>query len=237
MEQLTSRRIALGLILVLAGALLLFKNLGMLPYYFSDAIFNWPMLVMLIGVLSMINRKNKTGGLIIFLVGSYFWLDDYLNIDLHWAQTFWPVFIILIGIYILIKHSGKSTWKVSQKKMIEGGNGIDYIDEVAIFGGGDRNVNSISFKGGKLTCIFGGTDINFANAQLVNEETAVLEVLCIFGGFSLKVPKDWTVHSEVTPILGGFGDDRGVSELHPDPRKVLVIKGLVIFGGGDVKNI
>lgn len=241
MEKLTARRIALGLILVIAGGLLLLKNLGMLPYYITDAFFNWPMLIMAIGGLSMVNRKNKTGGLIIFIVGLYFWIDRYLNIDLAWARTLWPLLIIFIGVYIIIRHSRKSNWQQNNKygdaKPAEGGNSNDYMDEMAVFGGGDRNISSMAFKGGKITCIFGGTDVNFANAKLVNDEPAVIEVFCLFGGFDLKVPADWTVHSEVTPILGGFGDERNASQIQPDPRKVLVIKGLVMFGGGDVKTV
>lgn len=247
MDQLPSRRIALGIILVIAGVLLLLNNFDLIPYYFSDAIFNWPMLIMVIGVIALINRPNKTGGLIIFFVGSYFWVDRYLNLDLRWAQTFWPLLIIIVGVYILVKHGRKINnnprWSQDEeKKKSETGDPIDpskdgdYLDEVAIFGGGDRSISSIAFRGGKATCIFGGSDLNFKNTKLVNDQPAVLDLLCVFGGISLKVPKDWTVHTQVTPLLGGFGDDRDISSLHPDPRKVLIIKGLVIFGGGDIKS-
>lgn len=247
MDQLPTRRIALGIILVIAGVLLLFKNFGMLPYYFSDAIFNWPMLIMAIGAIALINRTNKTPGLIIFFIGAYFWIDRYLNLDLRWAQAFWPLVIITIGIYILVKHGRKNNWQSNFQDSGEKKNdrtegpeitpgGSDTFDEIAIFGGGDRSVSSMSFKGGKATCIFGGSDINFKNAKLINNQPAVIDLLCIFGGVSLKVPNDWTVHSEVTPLLGGFGDDRDLSNIHPDPSKVLIVKGLVIFGGGDIKS-
>jgi len=59
-------------------------------------------------------------------------------------------------------------------------------------------------------------------------------VFAIWGGIDIKVPQDWTVVVEGTPFLGGF-EDRTVQ--HPgNPSKRLVIRGIVIMGGADIKN-
>lgn len=245
MERVTTRRLVLGAVLVVIGVLLLLDNFdffALLPFELREAIFNWPMLFMLIGLISFVSSRKKVVGVIFFGLGAYLWTSRYIDINLSWLRDFWPVAIILIGVYILLKHS-RNTSAIDAGNTMNGPadpsgdlSSTDYIDEVAIFGGGDRNISSQAFKGGKATCIFGGSDINFKNTKLVNDQAAVIDLLCVFGGVSMKVPKDWTVHSEVTPLLGGFGDDRDHSSIHPDPRKVLIIKGLVIFGGADIKS-
>ncbi len=54
---------------------------------------------------------------------------------------------------------------------------------------------------------------------------------------TIIVPDDWNVKIEVVPVLGGFGDSR---KLNPgrtiDTTRQLVIKGAVVFGGGEVKS-
>jgi hypothetical protein len=45
------------------------------------------------------------------------------------------------------------------------------------------------------------------------------------------------VRNEITSIFGGFSDDRKPSPDTPiDDKKELIIKGTVLFGGGDIKN-
>ncbi|UII28457.1 cell wall-active antibiotics response protein [Fulvivirga maritima] len=83
--------------------------------------------------------------------------------------------------------------------------------------------------------MFGGSTIDLRNANL-HPGVNVLDLFAMFGGTSIIVPPDWTVHVEVSAVLGGFSDKR-VSALKvvPDPEKTLIIKGFVMFGGGDVK--
>jgi hypothetical protein len=65
--------------------------------------------------------------------------------------------------------------------------------------------------------------------------THVLDLFVIFGGTSVIVPPDWTVRVEVFSFLGGFSDKRySTLKVIPDAEKVLVIKGFVMFGGGEV---
>jgi hypothetical protein len=70
-------------------------------------------------------------------------------------------------------------------------------------------------------------------AQGINE----IEIACVFGGATLIVPDDWNISIAVTPVLGGFTDSR---KLIPgrtvDTTRQLVIKGAVVFGGGEIKS-
>ena len=74
------------------------------------------------------------------------------------------------------------------------------------------------------------------NCKLADGDN-VLEIIAIFGGTTLIVPNDWRVNLDILPIFGGFGDKR-----IKDPNKTflegrsLIIKGVVLFGGGEIKT-
>lgn len=59
----------------------------------------------------------------------------------------------------------------------------------------------------------------------------------MFGGVELIVPSDWVVHIEVASVLGSFADKRIVNSTVSEPGKELYIKGVVVFGGGEIKNL
>jgi predicted membrane protein len=64
-----------------------------------------------------------------------------------------------------------------------------------------------------------------------------LEIACVFGGASLIVPDTWNIIVEVTPVLGGFSDERKLTPGRTiDTGSQLVIKGAVVFGGGEIKS-
>ena len=85
--------------------------------------------------------------------------------------------------------------------------GDDYIDYVNVFSGGERQIVSENFRGGKITAVFGGTELDLTKAKLAPGRTE-LEIACVFGGATIIVPDDWNVKIEVTPVLGGFSDSR-----------------------------
>ena len=124
--------------------------------------------------------------------------------------------------------------KVEEGKK-DSGDDSDFVDELAVFSGSERIITSNSFKGGKLTSIFGGTMLNLNKAGL-DWGTNVLDVFVMFGGCDIRVPSDMNVKVKVTAIFGGFSDERKViNDNEANEGKELIIKGLVLFGGGEVK--
>jgi predicted membrane protein len=92
------------------------------------------------------------------------------------------------------------------------------------------------FQRRKITAIFGGIELDLTKAGLA-PGISYLEIACVFGGATLIVPDDWHITIEVTPVLGGFTDSRKLSPGRTvDPSKHLVVKGAVVFGGGEVKS-
>ena len=57
----------------------------------------------------------------------------------------------------------------------------------------------------------------------------------IFGGIDFHIPSEWNVINKVVPIFGGCDDTRIQRLTEDEPRKTIVIKGLVLFGGVDIK--
>ena len=96
----------------------------------------------------------------------------------------------------------------------------------------NRGNNSRAFKGGDLTAVLGGCEIDLRHAAI--EEEAVIDVFAICGGIEIRVPESWTVIGRVTPILGGFEDK--TRPPHEVSTQRLVIRGIVIMGGVEVKN-
>jgi predicted membrane protein len=230
-HHLTNNRAIVGLILVLVGLFLVMRNTGIFPDFIDHVIFSWPMLLVTIGLIITIGSSGgKTSGIIVMAVGAFFLIPEIFRETFN-VNMFWPSIFIIIGIvFIFSKRKGWNS--ISTTPQV----GDDYIDYVHVFSGGERQIVSDNFRGGKVTAIFGGSEIDLTKAKLA-PGVSELEIACVFGGTTIIVPDEWNVKIDVVPILGGFGDSR---KLIPgrtvDPSRQLVIKGAVVFGGGEVKS-
>jgi len=229
---LSNNRAIIGVVLVLAGLFLVLRNTGFFPNYIDNVVFSWPMLLIAIGlVITVGSSGGKTSGIIVMAVGAFFMIPLVFRESFHMYNMFWPSIFIIIGIIFIF--SRRHGWNPATTAPE---TGDDYIDIVNIFSGGERQIVSENFRGGKLTAIFGGGEIDLTKAKLA-PGTNVLEIACVFGGTTIIVPDGWYVKIEVTPILGGFGDSRKLSPGRSvDPSRMLIIKGAVVFGGGEVKS-
>jgi predicted membrane protein len=230
-EHLTNNRIIIGVVLVLAGLALVIKNTGFFPDFIDHVIFSWPMLLVAIGLVMTLGATEKTAGIIVMGVGGFFMIPLIFRETFHMYNMFWPSIFIIVGIiFIVTKRKGWGS--ITSKGMI----GEDYVDYVNVFSGGERQVVSQSFKGGKISSVFGGIDLDLTKAKLAPGRNE-LEIACVFGGATIIVPDTWFVTIEVTPVLGGFSDSRKLSPGRTiESESQLVIKGAVVFGGGEVKS-
>ncbi len=230
-SHLKNNRAIIGVILVLVGLFLVMRNTGFFPDFIDHVIFSWPMLLVAIGLVMTLGASEKTSGVIVMAVGGFFLIPMVFRETFHAYNMFWPSIFIIIGvIFIFTKRRGWNS--VSSKGVV----GDDYIDYVNVFSGGERQIVSDNFRGGKVSAVFGGMELDLTKAKLAPGRSE-LEIACVFGGATIIVPDDWNVKIEVVPVLGGFGDSR---KLLPgrtiDTTKQLVIKGAVVFGGGEIKS-
>ncbi len=230
-HHLTSNRPIIGVILVLVGLFLVMRNTGVFPEFIDHVVFSWPMLLVAIGLVMTLGASEKTSGVIVMAVGGFFLIPMIFRETFHAYNLFWPSIFVIIGITFIV--SKRKGWNSVASKGI---TGDDYIDIVNVFSGGERQIVSENFRGGKISAVFGGTEIDLTKAKLAPGRNE-LEIACVFGGATFIVPDDWNISIEVTPVLGGFNDSR---KLIPgrtiDPSRQLVIKGAVVFGGGEIKS-
>ncbi len=230
MKQATDKRFWFGVLLVVVGVFLLLDNLYILPFYIPYYFFSWQMILIIIGLFLLLVKERREGGSILILIGSVFLAPEIFDVSIRRLFEFWPVILILVGVGILVRRRewfGPKTEK----------DDIDTIDEMNILGGQKKIITTQNFKGGKVTSILGGGELDLSKADL-GDKVVYLDTFAMFGGNKIVVPADWSIKFEVFSIFGGFSDERKASsvEVVANPDKVLVLKGTVMFGGGEVTS-
>jgi hypothetical protein len=112
--------------------------------------------------------------------------------------------------------------------------GDDHIDTVSVFGGIKRTILSKTFKGGEIVNVFGGTDLDLTQADINGR--VEIEIVQLFGGIKLIIPPHWQVTSDVAAVFSSVDDKRRSMGTPLSPDKVLVIKGVSIFAGVDIRS-
>jgi predicted membrane protein len=213
-----------GVVFIVVGIVLLLERLGLMPYGF--ALHFWPMIFVVIGVVKIVYAGGRPTGAVLIGLGVFLQLNEMGITHLHFWDL-WPALIIAAGLAML--------WQaVIKEPAAESAN--PQFDSLYVFGGGDRRVNTKNFKGGSLFAIFGGYKVDFMNADIEGDQ-AVLEANAVFGGGEIRVPETWMVSVQGTGLFGAYEDK--TRHFQPDPSKptkTLVIKGIAIFGGIEVRN-
>jgi predicted membrane protein len=223
-------RIFMGILFVTIGALLILKNLDILSWDLSHILISWPMLLIVIGLFNL-NRKAGTAGVILIGVGIFFLIPKIFDIDYDFYRNFWPLILVVVGLVFILQ------WRRTPNLLLGGQvDKNDILDETEIFGGRNMSLVSEQFRGGKITSIFGGSKINLLYCKPI--EGCTIDVATIFGGTKIIVPENWNVRTEVVSIFGGFEDKRGNSVIsRVDQSKIVIVKGVAIFGGGEITSM
>jgi predicted membrane protein len=233
-KNAVDKRVILGGVLIFLGGIFLLNTMNILNFRFAHVVFSWPFIMLVIGLFVLVNTEKKFLGGILTGIGSLFLIPRiFPNIDYDSGIVI-PLLLIILGTYIILKkrrHDSSSEFFSDHTTVNK-----DKIDDVSIFGGGTKIISSDNFQGGSVTAIFGGSEINLINCKLAEGDN-ILDVLCVFGGTTIILPKEWNVVINVTSVLGGFSNKaiRNPS-IVIDQSRTLHIKGLAMFGGGEVKT-
>ncbi len=225
----------LGIVLMFLGLFLIADMADIIPWRLRDFLFTWQALLILLGLVLISSKEKKGTGVILIAIGSFFLLPRIVHVPYYWRSLFWPSLLIILGLIVIfssLRHEGRGSIFGEHKKKA---SGEDWLDDVTVFGGGDRVVTSQQFQGGRITHIFGGSKIDFTRAKLARGHH-YLELVLIFGGTKLIIPEGWNVRIEVTSVFGGFSDKRIKSIVVSDPESSLHITGVNVFGGGEITN-
>lgn len=224
-----SKNAFIGIAFIVVGAVWALDNIRLIPWQVGYYLFQWENILIGLGAFLLISKENVKVGGILLALGLFFVADDWFRVDVH-LWDLWPLVLVFVGIYLLNRNTNNPDEPYDTT-----GDDHDRIDDTAIFSGGDKVYNTQNFKGGNLTAVFGGSNIDLTTAN-TQQEVVVIDVFYMFGGSKIRVPQHWHVDMRATNIFGGISDKRHFINQPAENSPRLVIKGLVIFGGAEIQN-
>ena len=215
----------LGIGVLAVGAILLLDNFGIMDA--TDLFDYWPVLFILVGISHFVrpegSRRYAAGSIFIF-VGAVLLLSS-LGFISFGIWDLWPVILVIAGLSLILKPFRRRGVKI--------GDDSGVFEATAILGGANRKLSSANFQGGDATAIMGGCEIDLRDCGSEGGP-AEIDTFAFWGGVEIKVPNDWDVQVKGLAILGGYGDE--TRTVQGEGRKVLVITGIAIMGGVEIKN-
>jgi predicted membrane protein len=256
-SRLNGRAIA-GIVLILLGVAFILDNFGLID---AGRIWDyWPLFLVVAGFGRLMHPRrqgpDQLWGLFLIALGAVFLAR---NLGIFWISfhRIWPVALVFLGVVMIwqaFSRGGKppegpvSSSAIGDRAAegfaagFEATRGLretstvtDSVDEFAMFGGGNRRVRTSNFRGGTVTAIAGGFDIDLREAAMAGP-SATIEVFFLMGGMTLRVPESWSVAVNVTPLFGGTDNKTRVQPPADGPPKTLTITGTLIMGGIEIKN-
>ena len=238
--------LAFGIFLIIIGVVVLALNFGAKGVNLTPIIFSWQMLIFIIGLFHIINRKYLFGTFLTILAvffaipplsvvfpETFSWVpDDFL-------KTYWALLLVIAGAFVIIhrlccrsSHHCGSFDSGKYSRSFSSSTSDGFIKREVVFSGVDEVFNEPVFTGADLKCTFGGVEIDLRQATLPEGDT-VINMKCTFGGVVLHVPESWYVEFQANCIVGGASDSR--TKNGTDKTHRLIIAGECVFGGCEIK--
>lgn len=215
-------RMVIGVGIIAFGVASLLGSLDIINFkdFFKDF---WPLLVVAGGFLMLTsNPRQFIWPLFVIGWGTLLQLRELEIVDFNIWGLLWPIVIISIGLSVVFNRS--QAHKNVNKNELE--------DLTAILSGNVSKNHSNDYKGGEITAIMGGAELDLRKATIKKE--AVINVFAFWGGVTVTVPENWVVKSQITPIAGGVENKTNSPANNDSP--VLIISGDVIMGGVEIKH-
>jgi predicted membrane protein len=248
-----------GLLIIIIGILALLRAIGV---EFPHWLFSWKTLLIGIGLVTGLKHNFRRSGWIFpVIIGTVFLLIDWVP-ELPIKHYAWPILIIIGGIFFIFRSNTwdrEKHWRRYNKRYRYQSGGMNFnqsqygtetknsniFDETtsnqdsiyssAFMAGIKKNIISKDFKGGKISNILGGTEINLSQADI--QDRAILTINQALGGTTLIIPVNWDVQTDVDSIMGSIEDTRPVYNQNiADVKKVLIIRGTTFMGGIEIKG-
>lgn len=217
-------QLVFGLLVIAAGVLFTLDNFGVV--HAGDYIRLWPTGLIAIGLLKLSQSRRGPGamaGMLFVLVGVW-WLLESLTVFEIDVRDYWPLLLVFFGSYLVWQ--GLSVR--ARPSVLEGGS---MVSALAILGAVTRGSNVRDFRGADLTAIMGGCELDLRHASL--ESDAVIDVFAMWGGIEIRVPEDWTIDSQIVPLLGGVEEK---TRRPPAGGPRVTLRGFAIMSGVEIKN-
>ncbi len=228
-----------GLLLIAAAVYILVSSMGLAP-----DISVMRVIIAIICVVTLVNSlvKISFGGILFSAAVLLIVFDEALGIT---DLTPWPVLgAALLGSIGLNLIFGKQVkrFRGSKNQKRYAGMGSthtvkgDDIDIHGSFNGYQKKISSGNFTGGRISCRFGGMEINFDDA-VIQSGSATLLLDIAFSGLELYVPKSWEIHNQAECFAGSIEEHSSRTGEDGDVSSVLVLEGNVRFSGVEIYRI
>ena len=230
-------RLIVGLAIALFGVVLVLDRLNLVVA--DQALRWWPAVIVAIGAV-IFNQSRRVGGgingVIVMVVGAWLLLNSLGIVRVRFWEMFWPLVLIGIGSVLVLQAVRRRTRESS------GADADNTLNVFVVMGGLKRISTAQRFRGGEITAIMGGAQLDLRQATIPPGEEAALDILALMGGCEIIVPPSWTVVTPIVPVMGGIDDKRlaplqGAGEtLAGSPAPRLVLRGLLLMGGIEIKS-
>lgn len=224
-QHRSTPQLIFGLIIISIGVLWTLDSMGIADaeYYIRY----WPAAFIALGAAKLWHARSTHaggfGGVVLMVLGAFMLSEHLLPVQFD-IFDLWPLLFVFLG--------GSLVWRSIMGRPGAGSDTNSTISAMAVLGGVNRGNNSATFRGGDLTAILGGCEVDLRQARIEGE--AIIDVFAMWGGIEIRVPEDWTVIGRVTPLLGGFEDKTRAPQTANAHR--LIVRGFVIMGGVEVKH-
>ena len=229
-------RVVFGLFIVAVGLFALLDNLHLFDSHLVQPF--WPLVFVAMGALRLSQSSRAQGavfGVGLIVVGAGLTLNN-LGLIHFQMRDLWPVILIFVGLNVLTRgfRRGTDGQPLPRPRPGHRDERLEHgasIDASAMMSGIVLKNDSQEFAGGEINAVMGAVEIDLRQAAIATE--AVLHLSVIMGGVEIRVPREWSVSVNGTPMLGGI-EDKTAPPLTPGKR--LIIEGSVIMGGVEITN-
>jgi predicted membrane protein len=218
-------QLVFGLFVMTLGVILGLDSLGIADA--GSVIRFWPVGLVMLGVTiaSRGEPHARFWGFFWVFVGSWLLLRNLGILRVGFWQLFWPMVLVWIGGSLIFK-----TLQQSGHVRVENKSGERLF---AIMSESRRRFDGKPFDGAYMTAFMGGCVLDLRRAVVQPGETKAIDVFGIMVGHEIKVPSDWHVTLDVTPIMGDVKDKR-IPPVAPlplgAPAPTLLVRGAVVMG-------
>lgn len=239
-DRKNSSKFIFGILLIVIGILWILNNIGYISIEIPDYIFSWQSILILIGLIILINNKDKFGGLLLIAIGTYFLLPDIFpefTYKKMW-EFFIPFLLILFGLSLIFKRNKNKNFtnlnennlseeKTDKDDFINSNN--ERVEYSTVLSESNRKFFSNNFTGGKVTVVMGSSILDLSSCTFSNQNN-ILNISIVMGQLTLIMPADSNAIIDVQTIMGEIEDLRSNKNLENKIDKILTIKGNITMG-------
>lgn len=215
-----------GLLLIVVGIIWGINSLGIVKI---DIFFDgwWTLFIIIPSFIGLIKDKEKTGSIILLLIGIVLLLSaqDILDFEIAWKLAL-PIILVLIGLSIILKN----TFSPKDFKIIEKLNTEKEDVVCATFSTQSVSFDDEKFSGTDLTAAFGAIKCDLRKAVI--KKDVVINASATFAGIEIYIPENVKVKVKSTSIFGGVSENKKNKEAE---GPTIYINATCMFGGVDIK--